>query len=46
MDENTLVKLVRDVVKEELHAFKQQVATKEDLKIFATKEDFLEMESR
>ena len=46
MDENTLAKLIRDVVKEELNTFKQWIATKEDLKVFATKEDFLEMESR
>lgn len=39
MDENTLARLIRDVVKEELNAFKQEVATKEDLKAFTTKED-------
>jgi len=39
MDENTLARLIRDVVKEELNTFKQEVATKEDLKAFATKED-------
>jgi hypothetical protein len=40
MDENTLIKIIREVVKEELNTFKQDVATKEDLKAFATKEDF------
>lgn len=39
MDENTLAKLISDVVKEELNTFKQEVATKEDLKAFATKDD-------
>jgi hypothetical protein len=39
MDENTLAKIIRDIVKEELSVFKQDVATKEDLKAFATKED-------
>ena len=40
MDENnTMVRLIRDIIKEELNAFKQEVATKEDLKQFATKED-------
>jgi hypothetical protein len=40
MDENTLIKMIREVVKEELNTFKQDVATKEDLNLFATKEDF------
>jgi hypothetical protein len=39
MDEQTLVKMVREVVKEELNTFKQEVATKEDLRAFATKDD-------
>ena len=46
MDEKALVEMVRGVVREELNTFRQEVATKEDLKAFATKEDFLEMESR
>lgn len=46
MDEKVLAETIREVVREELNAFKQEVATKEDLKAFATKEDFLEMESR
>ncbi len=46
MDENALIKIIRESVKEELNTFKQEVATKENLKAFATKEDFLEMESR
>lgn len=45
MDENTLAKLISDVVKEELNTFKQEVATKEDLKIFATKEDIEKLRS-
>lgn len=40
MDEKALAKMVKDAVKEELNAFKQEVVTKEDLKAFATKEDF------
>jgi hypothetical protein len=39
MDEKALVKMVREVVREELNTFRQEVATKEDLKVFATKED-------
>jgi hypothetical protein len=43
MDENTLAKIIRDIVKEELSVFKQDVATKEDLEKLrsemATKED-------
>ncbi len=39
MDEKSLAKTVREVVKEELTTFKQEVATKEDLKVFATEED-------
>lgn len=46
MDENILVELIRNVVREELNIFKRETATKEDLKAFATKEDFIEMESR
>ncbi|MEW6161787.1 MAG: hypothetical protein AB1606_00470 [Nitrospirota bacterium] len=39
MDEKALVEMVRGVVREELNTFRQEVATKEDLKAFATKED-------
>ncbi len=55
MDEKSLEKLVRDVIREEIDSFRQEVATKEDLKAFATKEDlkafatkedFLEFERR
>ena len=55
MDEKALVEMVRGVVREELNTFRQEVATKEDLKAFATKEDlkafatkgdFLEFERR
>lgn len=46
MDEKAIAKMVREVVREELNVFKQDVATKEDLKAFATKEDFLEFEGR
>ena len=45
MDENTLIKMIREVVKEELNTFKQDVATKEDLKIFTTKEDIEKLRS-
>ncbi|MEW6419182.1 MAG: hypothetical protein AB1480_13885 [Nitrospirota bacterium] len=45
MDENTLARLVREVLKEELNAFKQAFATKEDLKVFATKEDIEKLRS-
>ena len=45
MDENTLAKLVREAVKEELNVFKQETATKEDLKAFATKEDIEKLRS-
>lgn len=46
MDEKAIAKMVKEVVREELNVFKQDVATKEDLKAFATKEDFLEFEGR
>ncbi len=39
MDEKGLTNLIRDVLREELVAFKEEVATKEDLKAFATKDD-------
>lgn len=55
MDEKAFEKLIREVIKEESDLFRQEAATKEDLKAFATKEDlkafatkedFLEFESR
>ena len=39
MEEKVFAEVVRAIVKEELNSFKQEVATKEDLKAFATKED-------
>ncbi len=39
MDEKTLMEIIRKAVREEFNLFKQEVATKEDLKAFATKED-------
>ena len=39
MDEKTLLEIVRKAVKEEFNLFRQEMATKEDLKAFATKED-------
>ncbi|MBC7189625.1 hypothetical protein H5U35_05360 [Candidatus Aerophobetes bacterium] len=39
MDEKTLLEIVKKAVREEFNLFKQEVATKEDLKAFATKED-------
>ncbi|MGQ9569973.1 MAG: hypothetical protein ACUVUQ_03835 [Thermodesulfovibrionales bacterium] len=39
MDEKVLEKLVRTMIREEIDSFRQEVATKEDLKNFATKDD-------
>ncbi|MEW6118030.1 MAG: hypothetical protein AB1553_14200 [Nitrospirota bacterium] len=46
MDEQLLAKLIRDAIGNELKAMRQEMATKDDLKAFATKEDFLEFEGR
>ncbi|MDI1471624.1 MAG: hypothetical protein QMD43_04610 [Thermodesulfovibrio sp.] len=46
MDEQLLAKLIKETIGEELKAIRQEMVTKEDLKAFATKEDFLEFESR
>lgn len=45
MDEKVIGKIIRDIVKEELTTFKQEVATKEDLRAFATKEDIEKLRS-
>jgi len=39
MDEQLLAKLIKETIGEELKAIRQEMATKEDLKSFATKED-------
>lgn len=46
MDEKTFAEMIRVIVREELNTLKQTIITNEDLKAFATKEDFLEMEAR
>jgi hypothetical protein len=46
MDEKSLEKLIKEVIKEEFDLLRREVTTKEDLKAFATKEDFLEFERR
>ena len=39
MDEKILAQLIKNVISEELKSIKDEMATKEDLKAFATKED-------
>ncbi|MDW7973613.1 MAG: hypothetical protein RMI01_10535 [Thermodesulfovibrio sp.] len=39
MDEKVLLEIVRKAVRDELNIFRQEMATKEDLKAFATKDD-------
>lgn len=43
--EKEFIKILREVVKEEINALRQEVVTKEDLKAFATKEDLERLRS-